>query len=386
MSRPRKLSRTFVERVTDPGRYGDGFGGFGLSLLVKPRVHGGVAKSWSQRLRIDGVNVNMGLGSFPIVTLERARAKALANLQLLERGGNPTSKRAEHIPTFGECLERAFAVKSGKWRSERTEQYTRSVMNTHALPRIGRRPINRVTPRDLLDFLTPLAHDKPQVAKRVKIGLSMAFTQAIAEGLRPDNPAKDIATALPSMATKEHHRAMPFSEVPTAIKTVRESGAKPETKLAFEFLVLSATRSGEVRGATWDEIDLDAATWTIPASRMKAERMHRVPLSKAALDVLESAKALNGHGKLIFPSSRGTEMSDARISKLLRENGVPATPHGFRSSFRDWCAHNNIDRQVAEAALAHATGNAVETAYLRSDMLDLRRDVMERWAGYIYAP
>ena len=139
--------------------------------------------------------------------------------------------------------------------------------------------------------------------------------------------------------------------------------------------------------ATWDEVDMDAATWTIPAKRMKGGKAHRVPLSTMALGILERASALNeGRRKgIVFPSQRGKDMSDNTMSKLLRENGIPAVPHGFRSSFRDWCAENNIDRQLAEAALAHNVGNAVEQAYLRSDMLDLRRDVMERWAQYLYA-
>ena len=384
MKRSRKLSTTFVQSIRTPGRYGDGWGGFGLSLLVKASSTRGVTKSWSQRLQIDGRPRNIGLGGYPIVSLTRAREKALGNVQLVEQGGDPTNTKVKASPTFGECFEQAVAVKRPSWKSARTEQYLRSVMESHVLPRIGLKQVERILPKDVLAFLSPLALETPQVAKRAKIGLSITFKWAIAQGLRTDNPAdKNIADALPKLTTKEHHRAVPFTAVKQAIATVRNTGAWAGTRLAFEFLVLTAARSGEVRNATWDEINLDTATWEIPALRMKSTRPHRVPLSRAALSVLDAAQQLPGGSGLIFPSVTGKVMSDNTLSKLLRENNVPGVVHGFRTSFRDWCANANIDRQVAESALAHKVGDAVETAYLRSDMLDLRRAAMESWAQYI---
>ena len=174
-----------------------------------------------------------------------------------------------------------------------------------------------------------------------------------------------------------------FCEVAGAVKTIRESTGLPSTRLAFEFLVLTAARSGEVRLAEWREIDLDGAVWTIPAARMKAGREHRIPLSAAALAALEEARNLADSSGLVFPSQRGKPMTDSTISKMVRENGIQAVPHGFRSSFRDWCAEHNIDRQVAESALAHVVGNATEAAYLRSEMFELRRRAMVDWGAYV---
>ena len=198
---------------------------------------------------------------------------------------------------------------------------------------------------------------------------------------RTDNPAdRNINQALPKAGTQAHFRALPFREVGAALQVVRESGAWSGTKLAFEFLVLTAARSGEVRLAEWSEVDLKERTWTIPATRMKSGREHRVPLSEQAIEVLQEAAILGDGTGLVFPSSTGRPLTDSTLSKLLRENGVKAVPHGFRSSFRDWAASANIARQVAESALAHRVGDPTEAAYLRSDMLGLRRRAMEAWA------
>ena len=204
------------------------------------------------------------------------------------------------------------------------------------------------------------------------------------KGLRTDNPAdRNINDALAKLSTKEHQRALPFNEVGTALATIRETDAWPATKLALELVILTATRSGQVRLAEWSEVDMDSQTWTIPASRMKSEREHRIPLSARAMEILTEARDLEDGSDLIFASPKGKPLSDSTMSKLLRENGVNAVPHGFRSSFRDWCAEENIDRQIAESALAHNVGDATETAYLRSDMFKLRKSAMDGWANYI---
>ena len=179
-------------------------------------------------------------------------------------------------------------------------------------------------------------------------------------------------------------RALPHGEVAAALATVRESSAYATTILAFEFLTLTAARSGEVRGANWDEIDLDARTWTIPSERMKAGTEHRVPLSTVAMKVLEMAAQHADSCGLVFPSASGRQMSDSTISKLLRENGIECVPHGMRSSFRDWCAETGVDRELAESALAHIVKNPVEAAYMRSDLLNRRRQVIGDWADYLF--
>ena len=179
-------------------------------------------------------------------------------------------------------------------------------------------------------------------------------------------------------------KALPHGEVGSCIQLVRESQAAETTKLAFEFLVLTACRSGEVRSARWSEINAEKSTWTIPASRMKSGKEHRVPLSKQAVSVLNKASEFADGSGLVFPSVfRGKVLSDNTLSKLLRDLAVPAVPHGFRSSFRNFCAERNVDREIAEQALAHTISNATEAAYLRSDILDLRRELMDTWADYL---
>lgn len=383
MDRPKRLSAAFVKTCNTPGRYGDGRGGFGLSLLVKAAITGGVTKSWAQRMSITGQEFNVGLGAFPIVALARARELALANVRLIEGGGDPRVKTPT-IPTFEECLKQTFDMLRPGWKNAKTEKNLRAVMGEYVLPAIGRKPIDAITPSDVLGFLAPVALSKPAIAKKAKMGLSQTFKWAIAQGLREGNPAdQNISAGLPKLTPREHHTALPFSEVGAALRTIRDSGAWVGTKLAFEFLVLTAVRSGEVRNAEWSEIDLDAATWTIPAARMKSGREHRVALSGPALAVLDRARELSDGAGLLFPSSTGKPMSDNTISKLLRENGIAAVPHGFRSSFRNWAAHANVDRQTAESALAHVVGDAVEASYLRSDLFDLRRDAMDAWAAYL---
>ena len=209
---------------------------------------------------------------------------------------------------------------------------------------------------------------------------------AVAQGFRADNPAGDmLSQALGRQAdVTRHMRALPHREVAAAIHTVQDSHAGPITKLAFAFLVLTAARSGELRLATWDEIDLEAEVWTISAERMKAQREHRVPLSGRALDILREAQTLADGSGWVFPSPTGKPLSNMTLSKLLKDLGIPAVPHGFRSSFRDWAQEcTNAPRAVMEAALAHANPDKVEAAYARSDLFERRRVLMGQWAAYL---
>ena len=384
MERPRRLSAAFVQTITAPGRYGDGRGGFGLSVLVKPTTSGRVSRSWGQRLRINSQPFNIGLGSFPRVTLAEARKRALANARMVEAGQDPRNKPVT-VPTLQEAMESTIEVLRPGWKvGSKTEGQWRHLLGEYALPHIGRKPIDSIMPADVLAFLAPLAMEKPATAGKLKTQLGQIFKWGIAQGLRADNPADgNINAALPKLSTREHHKALPYAKVPGVVKVIQESGAWPSTRLALELLILTATRSGEVRLAEWCEIDRDAATWHIPASRMKSGREHRVPLSARAMDILAAARDLEDESGLIFPSPTGKPLSDSTMSKLLRENGIQAVPHGFRSSFRDWCAEANIDRQTAESALAHSLGDSTEAAYLRSDLFALRRTAMDGWAVYL---
>ena len=210
---------------------------------------------------------------------------------------------------------------------------------------------------------------------------------AIAQGFRRDNPAGEaIGAALPRSGGKaKHSKALPHAEVAAALKVIRASRAGPTTKLAFEFLTLTAARSGEARMATWAEIDLNSAVWTVPAERMKSGNSHRVPLSDAALRLLLRARRFRDDSELVFPSQNGKVLSDSTISKLVRENRIACVPHGMRSSFRDWCAETGVPREVAESSLAHGVHDSTEAAYFRSDLLERRREVMQTWADYVTA-
>ncbi len=203
--------------------------------------------------------------------------------------------------------------------------------------------------------------------------------------LRPDNPCDRIGPVLGSQGNAVRHmRALPHGEVASALQTVRESNARPLLKLMFEFLVQTATRSGEVRGAAWKEIDREGGVWTIPAPRTKGNREHRVPLSRRALEILEEARTLGGASPLVFPSVRGKPIGNTAMPDLLRALKIAAVPHGFRSSFRDWAAEKtDHPREVAEAALAHKVRNPIEAAYRRTDLFERRRRLMDDWEAYL---
>ena len=350
MERPYRLSKSFIERVTKAGRYGDGWGGNSLSLLVKPRARGGWRKTFTQRVLIPetGKTVNLGLGAYPIVTLDEARAAALANKRAALQGKDPSRKESK-VPTFSEAADCYIEDKRDTWADGgKSESQWRASLRDYALPRLGKVRVDAVTTADVLAVLMPIWSEKRETARRVRQRIRNVFDWAMAHGYRSDNPAGDaIRAALPKNGQRRQHmRALPHTEVAAALATVRESSAYPTTIMAFELLTLTAARSGEVRGATWEEVDLDARTWTIPAERMKAGVEHRVPLSRRAREVLESAREYKDSTGLVFPSASGRQISDSTISKLLRENGIECVPHGMRSSFRDWCAETGVDREA----------------------------------------
>ena len=384
MRRPKRLSAAFAKTVTRPGRYGDGHGGLGLSLMVKPRANGGLSKTWAQRQRIDGRLVSLGLGSYPVVTLAKARSKALENARTVADGSDPRTKPST-VPTFDEAVKFVIDIHRVSWKDAgRSAKIWQSSLDTYAAPVIGTKRVSEVTSADVLDVLMQIWNEKPETARRVKHRISAVMRWAVAQGFRDDNPAGEtINEALPRMnGVKRHRRALHHSKVKDAIERVKKSEAWESTKLCFEFLTLTAARSGEVRAAQWDEIDLDRRVWTVPAERMKTSREHRVPLSHRAIEILHESDDLYDGSGLVFPSITGRVLSDSTVSKLLRELDINAVPHGFRSSFRDWCAETGQPREIAEAALAH-TVQGVEGAYFRSDLFEQRRQVMDGWADYI---
>ena len=388
MKRPKRLSATFVKTVTRPGRYGDGHGGHGLSLLVKPRAAGGLAKSWSQRLRVNGVPCNVGLGPYPIVTLAEARAKALENARDVHQGRDPRERA--RMPTFEQAAKAVHGLHASSWRNPATASIWWSSLVRFVFPVVGDKPVSSVTSGDVLSVLVPIWSTKRETARRLRQRIGVVMKWAIAKGYRIDNPAGDaVSQALPKNGTtpQRHHRALPHGDVAAAVAKVRASGAWPATKLLLEFITLTAVRSGEARLARWDEIDLPGRVWSVPASRMKSGRLHRVPLSSGVLRVLDEAGALSGRSAdiLVFPSMTGKALSNMTTSKLLKETGIDATTHGFRSSFRSWAAESGVDRETAEAALAHVVAG-IEGSYQRSDLFERRRELMETWSRYIEHP
>ena len=382
----KKLTARFVRDVTEPGKFYDGDAG--LYLFVRGRADR-LSKGYVQRLTIAGKRADIGLGSTKWTTLTEARATAQANRKIARTGGDPR-RRPATVPTFEEAADAVIAMHAGNWRDGgKTEARWRATLATYAFPRLRRRSVADITTSDVLAVLTAdgFWSTKRETARKVRQRISTILDWAAAEGHRTDNPCHALKAALPKTGHKtQHQRALPYDAVSDAVSRVRASGAYPTTKLAFELLVLTAARSGEVRRARWEEFDLDLAVWTIPGERTKTGRPHRIPLSPRALDVLREAEAYRDRTGLVFPSVRGLVMSDMTISKLTKELGIAAVPHGFRSSFRMYAAERtSTPREVAEFALGHVVGDEAERAYQRSDLFEKRRELMNSWARYLAA-
>ena len=375
------LSAAFVRTVTEPGKYFDGHG-----LFLKVDKTG--ARRWVQRINIRGKRTEMGLGSASLVSLAEAREAALDNRKLARAGGDPLRSKheAEAILSFEEAARKVHEIHKPSWRNVKHAAQFISTLETYAFPRLGNIKVADVTSADVLAVLQPIWLKKPETARRVRQRIGVIMKWAVAQGWRQDNPADAIAQALPKQNHIQKHRlALPYSEVAGCIETVKASGAGLTTKLALEFLILNATRSIETREAVWSEIDFEKATWTIPALRMKAKQEHIVPLSNRSIEILYEAKAVADGSDFIFPGTRfGKPLSDMTLSKLVKELGFKADVHGFRTSFKTWSLERtNAANEVSEMALAHTIKNKAEAAYARSDLLEKRRSLMERWADFI---
>ncbi len=380
------LSATRVKALKEPGRYSDG-GGLHLFISKAGR------KSWVQRITIDGRRRDIGLGGFPSVSLAKAREKATGNRTTVAAGRDPLAeKRKPAIPTFKEAASAVHEANRPRWRNARHAASWIQTLERHAMPKLGNMPIDRIGRTDVLQVLSPIWTTRPETARRVRQRMRTVFRWAMAHGFTETNPAGEaIDGALPPMPkVKAHLRSLPYQEVAAALATVEGSQASIPAKLCFRFLVLTAARSGEARGATWDEIDMTERVWKIPSERMKAGVEHRVPLSEQALEVLAHAYALREESGLVFPSplKPGSPMSDMTLTKILRSTGLAerATVHGFRSSFKNWTLEQtDTPWAVSEAALAHTLGTSTEQAYARSDLFERRRVLMQQWADYLTA-
>ena len=339
---------------------------------------------WVWRGVVKGKRIEVGMGSTRFRSLKEAREVAFEHTRTARLGGDPRATVVSDVPSFREAATLYLEIQSTDWGEVHSRQ-VRRLLEHHAFPSLGDLPVDEIQTADLMRVLVPLWRRQRPTGQRVRQRIAGVMAWTVAAGYRPDDPTSTLSAVLPAGRRKrKHHRYLPAEELREALVKVDDSGARIGTRLAMRFLALTAARSGEVRGARWREVDLDSATWTVPASRMKSRKEHRVPLSSAALVVLERANGLRGRGRgLVFPGIQGKMIGVSVFGRLLRDLKVDCSPHGFRSSFRSWCSDEGIDRELAEQALAHAVGSQVEQCYARSDVLERRREVMEAWGAFL---
>ena len=381
-----KLTARFCETVTKSGRHGDGRGGYGLALNVKPTANRRISKSWTQRLRIGGKPTNIGLGPFPLVSLADARAHALDNAKMVYKGHDP---RSGGMPALAEAIEAVIKLDAPDWRGGETGRSAlqwRASLRDHVDAAIHAKRIDKITHAELFESLSRIWYEKPTTAKRIRQRLGRIMDWAVSKNYRTDNPASAaMMKGLRKARVKQQHlAALPFNEVPAAFATINANDIEPGIRGALELLILTASRSGDVRGARWSEFDLDGALWTIPGERMKAGEPHQQPLTDRAVEVLRAAHELTGGEGLAFPRTSGKPIGDAAFTPVLRKLGINATAHGFRTSFRVWATERSRMSEAAiEQQLAHKVTNAAQAAYDRSGRIDERREGMARWAQYL---
>ena len=391
--RVRKLTAAAISGISEPGRYSANC--HGLALLVRRRVgEPGMSMSWSQRIRVDGKATNVGLGPYPLIAMTMAKAHATANAVAVHCNeqipyGGRRKQAAQRIPTFAEAAEQVIAMRTPTWKpGSRNAANWRSGMQMHAYPRLGKVRVDKLTTADVLAVLMPIWSTKAATAKNVRRMISAVMEWARAHDYRSDNPADSrIDGALPANGREVAHRkALPHKDVPTAYRMVAEvQGRQRGAALGLMFLILTGARRDEARGAAWNEVDLESRTWTIQGGlqgRMKAGATWRVPLSDAAVQVLQEARALGCPGDRVFCGARGGQVNETAFLDLLRKLGIESDVHGFRSSLRDFIADAGYPDELGMAANAHAL-DKTEAAYKRTDLLERRRPMMQAWGEHV---
>lgn len=380
-----QLTALKVKAAKAAGTYQDGGG---LMLVVRPSG----AQSWQLRIQVNSKRRDFGLGSASDVSLADARQKADELRRQYRAGLDPVAiKRAakaeaEGIPTFEVAARRVHSEHKAGWRNAKHAAQWLSTLEEYAFPYIGQKPVSEIDGPEIRDLLAEIWLSKPETARRVRQRIGTVLDWAHAKGYRTaEAPMRSVSRGLPRQPKRDNHfAALPYEDLPALMAELEATVSLG--RLALRFAILTACRSGEVRGATWAEIDLKQRTWTIPAARMKAGKEHVVPLSRAVLEVLVAAEPFRGRSKdaFIFPGKPGKPLSDMTLTKVLRDIGhTQITVHGFRSSFRDWAAEQTATPgDVVEAALAHTIKNKVEAAYRRTNYLEKRRVLMEAWADF----
>ena len=383
-----KLTALGVKKA-GAGKHGDGGG---LWLVVSDTG----SRKWVLRIQANGRRRDIGLGSATVVSLADAREASEDMRRAIRRGDDPVAarRRAKDImPTFREAAIMVHAEHRPSWKNEKHARQWLSTLEAHAFPRLGDVPVNQINAPVVRDVLADIWLTIPETARRVRQRIGTVLDFAHAKGWREtEAPLRSISRGLPKQSKiRTHFAAMPWQEVPDFIANMGNIlKAGEPVRLAIEYLILTAARSGEVRGATWSEIDLDTQTWSILADRMKAGRAHRVPLPGRAVEILDrmgTYRRTNDADTYVFEGQTpGRPLSDMTLTMPIRRAGLPITVHGFRSSFRDWCAEaTSTPREVAEACLAHTVRNEVEAAYARTDHFEKRRVLMGNWAAFCTA-
>jgi integrase len=389
------LTALEVKRLDAPGLHAVGtVPGLYLRVLPPPSS----AKMWTLRVVVGHKRRDLGLGGYPAVTLANVLETAREKRQSVRQGRDPVSERRaansalrasqQKQITFAQAAKAYIADHEAGWRNAKHAWQWNKSLELYAFPKIGQLDIGDIGMAHVLDVLQPIWRTKTETASRVRgrIELILAWADKRAERERL-NPARwrgHLDTQLPArnkVARPKHHAALPVADASTFMAALRKQ--KGSASRALEYAILTAARSGEVRFATWPEIDFGSLTWTVPAERMKGGREHRVPLSPAAIAVLETVPRVDG-SDVIFQAPRGGALSDMALVAVCRRMKADCVPHGFRSTFRDWCAERtNVAGEVAEAALAHSVGDEVEAAYRRGDLFDKRRPLMDDWATFL---
>ena len=385
------LTEKRIERLLKdgtPGRYQDNGG---LYFRIAP----GGSTGWLLRVRVNGSRVDRGLGGYPAVSLKEARVVAKTTYGALMQNGPGPSHRspqpAPPSPSLREATIEAHKTFKQDWRSEEDTGKWLTRMEKHVLSKLGSRPVAEVTQEEILDVLVPLHAKTPTTARRVRLNLRRVFQWAQARRLRADNPAGDVLDgALPRRVPRtRHHRAPHHAEVEDSLQRVRSGTANPPTVWGLELIAHTASRFNEVRGMRWSELNEARTIWTIPAERSKDFREHRKPVTRQMRSILTAAQQYQAvqaiESDLVICNRRGRPIGEGTILNLLSAYGIPHTVHGLRSAFRSWALEQGERWDCAETQMSHSLGNAVSAAYIRSDLLNLRAEMMQRWADYIDA-
>lgn len=379
-----KLSALHVKNAK-LGRHADGKG---LYLLVGPSG----SKSWVLRVQVEGKRRDYGLGSLDLVSLAEAREKASEWRKLAKAGYDPSQeakRQRGQLTVFEKAARQFHEERKGSWKNAKHGDQWINTLEAYAFPSLSNVSVDRIDADDIAAVLLPIWQSKAETARRVRQRIGQVLDYSKAKGWRTtEAPMRAVNTLLRGIKQPEaqHFPALPYKEVPKFVQKISGENLTMG-RLALQFLILTAARSGEVRGATWREIDLVEELWNVPAERMKGGKAHSVPLSRFALNILERAKAYSSGepDALIFPGLRQKPLSDMTLSKVLKAHGGKGyTVHGFRSAFTDWAAENGISNDWAEAALAHAVPNKVEAAYRRTTFLEQRKLVKQDWANFCF--